>query len=118
MSVARRRLKLPMSNWGAGSGTRRGSDYAALSRLIRQDGLLKRRPGYYATKISIMTVLYLAGWAGASGRAARPGASCWWRCTWRRCSASSASSGTKPGTGRSSGSGGPTTSPGWCSATC
>ena len=37
--------------------------YAALSRLIRQQGLLKRRPGYYAAKISIMAVLYLAGWA-------------------------------------------------------
>jgi fatty acid desaturase len=48
---------------GAGSRTRRGSDYAALSRLMRQHGLLKRRPGYYAAKISIMAVLYLAGWA-------------------------------------------------------
>jgi fatty acid desaturase len=44
-------------------GTGRGSDYAALSRLIRQDGLLNRRPRYYAAKITIMAVLYAAGWA-------------------------------------------------------
>jgi fatty acid desaturase len=48
---------------GAGSSARRGSDYAALSRLIRQDGLLNRRPGYYAVKITVMAVLYAAGWA-------------------------------------------------------
>jgi fatty acid desaturase len=41
----------------------RGSDYAALSRLIRQHGLLNRRPRYYAAKITIMAVLYAAGWA-------------------------------------------------------
>jgi fatty acid desaturase len=48
---------------GAGGSARRGSEYAALSRLIRQDGLLNRRPGYYAVKITVMAVLYLAGWA-------------------------------------------------------
>jgi fatty acid desaturase len=55
--------KATYAELGVGSRTRRGSDYAALSRLIRQHGLLKRRPGYYAAKISIMAVLYLAGWA-------------------------------------------------------
>jgi fatty acid desaturase len=48
---------------GVADRPRRGSDYAALSRLIRQDGLLKRRPRYYTAKIAIMAVLYLAGWA-------------------------------------------------------
>jgi fatty acid desaturase len=48
---------------GADGSARRGSDYAALSRLIRQDGLLNRRPGYYAVKITVMAVLYAAGWA-------------------------------------------------------
>jgi len=47
----------------ARAGTRRGSDYAALSRLIRQDGLLNRRPRYYTAKIIIMAVLYATGWA-------------------------------------------------------
>ncbi len=51
---------------GTGISTGRGSDYAALSRLIRQDGLLNRRPGYYATKICIMAVLYIAGWAAVA----------------------------------------------------
>jgi fatty acid desaturase len=48
---------------GPGTSTGRGSDYAALSRLIRQDGLLNRRPRYYAAKITTMAVLYAAGWA-------------------------------------------------------
>jgi fatty acid desaturase len=41
----------------------RGSDYAALSRLIRQSGLMRRRPGYYSWKISATAVLLAAGWA-------------------------------------------------------
>jgi fatty acid desaturase len=40
-----------------------GGDYAQLRRLIRQEGLLKRRPGYYAMKIAVMAVLLAAGWA-------------------------------------------------------
>jgi fatty acid desaturase len=51
---------------GTGISTGRGSDYAALSRLIRQDGLLNRRPGYYAAKICVMAVLYVAGWAAVA----------------------------------------------------
>jgi fatty acid desaturase len=47
----------------AAGRTGRGSDYAALSRLIRQHGLLNRRPRYYAAKITVMVVLYAAGWA-------------------------------------------------------
>ncbi|MQA86299.1 MAG: acyl-CoA desaturase [Streptosporangiales bacterium] len=42
--------------------TARGSDYAELSRQVRQAGLLDRRPGYYAAKIAVNTVLLAAGW--------------------------------------------------------
>ena len=42
---------------------RPGGDYAELRRLIRQEGLLRRRPLYYGVKIAIMTLLVAAGWA-------------------------------------------------------
>jgi fatty acid desaturase len=41
----------------------RGSDYAALSRLVRQSGLLDRRPGYYAWKIALTLGALVLGWA-------------------------------------------------------
>ena len=41
----------------------RGSEYAELSRLVRQAGLLERRPGYYAWKISLTALALAAGWA-------------------------------------------------------
>jgi fatty acid desaturase len=41
----------------------RGSEYAQLSRLVRQAGLLERRCGYYIWKISATVVLLAAGWA-------------------------------------------------------
>ncbi|GGS15908.1 fatty acid desaturase [Streptomyces aureoverticillatus] len=40
----------------------RGSDYAALSREVRQSGLLKRRPGYYSVKVGANLFLLAAGW--------------------------------------------------------
>ncbi len=40
----------------------RGSDYAELSRRIKAAGLLDRRSGYYAAKIAVMGVLFVAGW--------------------------------------------------------
>jgi fatty acid desaturase len=40
----------------------RGSDYASLSRQVKQAGLLSRRHGYYATKIAINSVLFAGGW--------------------------------------------------------
>jgi fatty acid desaturase len=40
-----------------------GSDYAQLSRLVRADGLLRRRRGYYTVKIGVNLVLLLGGWA-------------------------------------------------------
>ena len=52
---------------GTGTGGQdppRGSEYAQLSRLIRQAGLLRRRPGYYGWKIAATALLLAAGWAG------------------------------------------------------
>ena len=40
----------------------RGSEYAALSRQVRQAGLLDRRLGYYAWKITVTAVALAAGW--------------------------------------------------------
>jgi len=42
---------------------RRGSDYSVLSRRIRESGLLDRRPGYYAARITLVVLLYAGGWA-------------------------------------------------------
>jgi fatty acid desaturase len=41
----------------------RGSDYAQLSRQIRQAGLLERRPGHYAWRIAVTLTLLAACWA-------------------------------------------------------
>jgi fatty acid desaturase len=41
----------------------RGTDYARLSRLVRQAGLLDRRPAHYAWRITITVGLLVAGWA-------------------------------------------------------
>ena len=41
----------------------RGTGYARLSRQVRQAGLLDRRPGHYAWRITITVGLLLAGWA-------------------------------------------------------
>jgi fatty acid desaturase len=41
----------------------RGSDYAALSRQVRQAGLLDRRLRYYAWKISLTVAALVLGWA-------------------------------------------------------
>jgi fatty acid desaturase len=42
---------------------RRGSEYAELSRQVKQAGLLERRPGYYAWKFAVTVGLLAAGWA-------------------------------------------------------
>jgi fatty acid desaturase len=47
---------------GTSPATRRGSEYAQLSRQIKQSGLLERRPRYYLWKIAITAVLLAAGW--------------------------------------------------------
>jgi fatty acid desaturase len=41
----------------------RGSDYAQLSRAVRQAGLMDRRTGNYAWRIAVTALLLAAGWA-------------------------------------------------------
>jgi len=41
----------------------RGSEYAVLSRQVRQAGLLAARPRYYAWKITLTAAAVVAGWA-------------------------------------------------------
>ena len=41
----------------------RGSDYAELSRQIRKAGLMERRPGHYAWRITVTVTLLVACWA-------------------------------------------------------
>jgi fatty acid desaturase len=41
----------------------RGSDYAILSRQVRQAGLLDRRPRYYTWKITLTATALVLGWA-------------------------------------------------------
>ena len=41
----------------------RGSDYTAVSRQVRQSGLLGRRPRYYAWKITLTAAALALGWA-------------------------------------------------------
>src|SRR3954451_5671007 len=40
----------------------RGSDYAELSRLLRDAGLMRRRPGHYAARAAATAALFVAGW--------------------------------------------------------
>jgi fatty acid desaturase len=47
----------------ASSAPRRGSQYAELSRQVKEAGLLERRPGCYAWKIAVTVGLLAAGWA-------------------------------------------------------
>jgi fatty acid desaturase len=42
--------------------TSAGSDYAELSRAIKQAGLLRRRPAYYSIKIAVNLLLLAGGW--------------------------------------------------------
>ena len=44
-------------------GPLRGTDYAELSRRVRQAGLLERRPGRYIWMITVTAALLAAGWA-------------------------------------------------------
>jgi len=37
--------------------------YAELRRRIRAEGLMERRPAYYAIKIAVLAVLVAGGWA-------------------------------------------------------
>jgi fatty acid desaturase len=50
------------AGWAAPPPPGRGSDYAELSRRVKRAGLLDRRPAYYAAKVTLTTVLLVAGW--------------------------------------------------------
>jgi hypothetical protein len=95
----------------------RGSDYAQLSKQVRQAGLMQRRPGYYAVKMALTTGLFTAAWVGFALRGRS-----WYQLliapSWRSRSPRSRSWVTTPGTGKSSVTAGPTTCPGSCTATC
>ncbi|MGC5038534.1 fatty acid desaturase family protein [Streptomyces sp. DT190] len=43
-----------------------GSDFARLSRKIAEAGLMERRPGYYTLRITVVTMLYVSGWAAVA----------------------------------------------------
>jgi hypothetical protein len=90
----------------ASSAPRRGSQYAELSRQVKEAGLLERRPGCYAWKIAVTVGLLAAGWtvffvAGDS----------WWQLAVAAFLAviftRSGSWATTSGTGRLSAPGGP-----------
>ncbi len=53
----------PSSAEPASPPSRRGSEYAELSREIKRAGLLDRRPRYYIWKITVTAALLAAGWA-------------------------------------------------------
>jgi len=40
-----------------------GSDFAALNRRITAEGLMERRPGYYAVRLTAVALLLIGGWA-------------------------------------------------------
>src|SRR5216684_2209703 len=46
----------------ASPAPRRGSEYAELSRQVKEAGLLERRPGYYIWKIAVTAAALAAGW--------------------------------------------------------
>ena len=48
---------------GTPAAPRRGSDYAQLSRQVKQAGLLDRRPRQYIWRITVTALLMAAGWA-------------------------------------------------------
>jgi fatty acid desaturase len=53
----------PVSARRGPPATGHGSEYAELSRQVKQAGLLNRRPAYYAVKIAANLALFALGWA-------------------------------------------------------
>jgi fatty acid desaturase len=62
-SAAPRQAFCPSASARAPAAPERGSDYAQLSRQVKQAGLLERRPGRYVWKITVTAALLAAGWA-------------------------------------------------------
>ncbi|MEV8513504.1 acyl-CoA desaturase [Dactylosporangium sp. NPDC051484] len=44
----------------------KATDFAVLSQRIRAAGLLDRRPGYYAIRLTLVAALYIGGWVGVA----------------------------------------------------
>jgi fatty acid desaturase len=42
--------------------TKAGSDFAALSRQVTAQGLMNRRPGYYALRLTAVALMLIGGW--------------------------------------------------------
>jgi fatty acid desaturase len=61
-SEAAAAVTLQIQPASASSAPRRGSEYAQLSRQIKEAGLLERRPGYYIWKITLTAAALAAGW--------------------------------------------------------
>jgi fatty acid desaturase len=57
-AASTRRIQLASTS----SAPRRGSEYAQLSRQIKEAGLLELRPGYYVRKITLTVAALAAGW--------------------------------------------------------
>jgi fatty acid desaturase len=62
-SATPRQAFRPSASARTPTAPQRGSDYAQLSRQVKQAGLLERRPGRYAWKITVTAALLAAGWA-------------------------------------------------------
>jgi fatty acid desaturase len=54
---------VPMITSMAPSRAPSGSDFAALSRRITGAGLMRRRPVYYAARMSVVALMLIGGWA-------------------------------------------------------
>ncbi|MFG2037808.1 fatty acid desaturase family protein [Dactylosporangium sp. NPDC048998] len=44
----------------------KATDFAVLSQRVRAAGLLDRRPGYYALRLTLVAALYAGGWVGVA----------------------------------------------------
>ena len=62
-SEAATALTRPIQLAPTSSALRRGSEYAQLSRQIKEAGLLEQRPRYYIWKITLTAAALAAGWA-------------------------------------------------------
>ncbi|MFE1171117.1 fatty acid desaturase family protein [Streptomyces sp. NPDC058773] len=54
--------RVESSRAGAGAAMGSGSDFARLSQRVVAAGLLRRRPGYYAVRLAMVTVGFVGGW--------------------------------------------------------
>jgi fatty acid desaturase len=61
-SEATAAVTLPIQPASRSSAPRRGSEYAQLSRQVKEAGLLELRPGYYSWRITLTVAALAAGW--------------------------------------------------------